>query len=50
LGIPPDTSEAGLYSDSGQTLMGPEQAARFILEPMVRRIRGKVALQSCDTP
>jgi hypothetical protein len=42
LGIRPGTSESGLFSDSGQTLMGPEKAARFILEPMVRRIRSKV--------
>jgi hypothetical protein len=42
LGIRPGTSEPGLYSDNGQTLMGPEKAARFILEPMARRIRSKL--------
>jgi hypothetical protein len=39
LGTRPGTREPGLYSDNGQTLMGPEKAARFILEPMLRRIR-----------
>jgi hypothetical protein len=42
LGTRPGTSEAGLYSESGLTLMGPEKAARFIVEPMARRIRSKV--------
>jgi hypothetical protein len=42
LGVHPSTNEPGLYSESGQTLMGPEMAARFIVEPMARRIRSKV--------
>lgn len=42
LGVHPGTNEAGLYSESGLTLMGPEKAARFIVEPMARRIRSKV--------
>jgi hypothetical protein len=42
LGTRPGTSEPGLYSESGLTLMGPEKVARFIVEPMARRIRSKV--------
>jgi hypothetical protein len=42
LGVHPGTNEPGLYSESGLTIMGPEKAARFIVEPMARRIRSKV--------
>lgn len=42
LGIDPSTNELGLYSESGLTLMGPEKAARFIVQPMARRIQSNI--------
>jgi hypothetical protein len=42
LGVQPGTTEVGFFSESGMTFMGPEKAARFIVEPMVRRIRSEV--------